>query len=287
MYILFILLMTLTSHLSAIEVQGHRGARGTHPENTMPAFMAAIEAGADALEMDLLLTEDEEVVIYHDYFINPELVTYLDGKAVSSPPLIATLSLAQVKQFDCGRKTNPSFPHQRAIRGTKIPTLHELITQIKSSSHPNAKKIRLNLEIKREPLHPEYTPSPTLIVKKILECVSKENFADRVSYSSFDPEILFELRKSAPHVKIAYLKEDDLNAVFETASALKAETVSPEHILIDAKYVNMLHKAGYRVVLWTANSPALWDELINMGVEGIITDYPADLIAYLKKKGLR
>ena len=134
------------------EIQGHRGSRGTMPGKDSPAFLAAIEAGADRLELDLQVTQDGEIVIYHDFFINKELCVPLDGTPVVLPtPLIHSLTLSQVKQWDCGTKTNPLFPRQRSIPGTQVPTLIELLKMISESSLLHAKKVLLNLEIKGDP----------------------------------------------------------------------------------------------------------------------------------------
>ncbi|HSW72855.1 MAG TPA: glycerophosphodiester phosphodiesterase family protein, partial [Chlamydiales bacterium] len=122
-----LLLMVLSSQFGhSVEVQGHRGSRGTFPENTLPAFANAISNGVDALELDILASKEGELVIYHDYFVNPQLSIYLDGKQVPDNLLLCQLPLAEIKKIDCGRKSNPNFPQQHPIPGTKIPTLKEL-----------------------------------------------------------------------------------------------------------------------------------------------------------------
>jgi glycerophosphoryl diester phosphodiesterase len=274
------------------EIQGHRGYRGRFPENTLPAFEAAIEAQADVLEMDLLLTGNEYVVIYHDYFINPALIVYQDKRSLTSQgPLVRSLTLAQVKEFDCGIKNNPDFPGQRRLAGTQIPTLQELFTLIHTSTHPHAKKIRLNLEIKRETLLPELTLPPAVIVDTLLRVVRASGLSKRISYSSFDPEVLFELRKKEPKARIAFLQEntsteamnDILKNMVAIASQLGAEIVSPEASLIhDVAQIRYLQQLGFKVVLWTVNDPLEWKKFINMGVDGLITDYPAELRTYLR-----
>ena len=270
------------SQLKILEVQGHRGARSLRPENTLPSFTEAIRAGADVLELDLIMTHDGQFIIYHDHFINPQLVTHLDGSAISSHPLLLhCLDLSQIKQFDCGRRIDPLFPQQYAIPETPIPTLIELFALIKNSTHPNAKKIKLNLEIKRESDHPEYSSFPSVIAKALLDLVYAQGFAKRVYYSSFNREVLEEIRNLDPHASIGFLKEESLDGMIETAMALKAEIVSPHHTLIkDADYVHLLQDLGFRVIVWTVNDPRRWEELINMQIDGIITDYPQDLIGF-------
>ncbi len=266
-----------------IEIQGHRGARGDWPENTLPAFAAAIKAGTSCLELDLLCTADGEIVIYHDYFVNPDLCTYLDGSEIPVPaPLIYDLTLKQAKEIDCGGKANPQFPRQRTVPGTPMPTLGELFEMIANLSHPNAKKVRLNLEIKRQPGSPQYTPPPAPFVEKILQIVKKHQFASRVSYSSFDPAILAEVRKQEPKARMAFLF--DLDGVIEYAKKLGAEVFSPEHTLIqDKEMVDRLHEMGFKVVLWTVNDLSRASELMDLGVDGLITDYPEDFLKQLPK----
>ncbi len=127
-----------------MEIQGHRGARGLRPENTLSSFTSAIEAGVDRIELDLLMTSDGELVIHHDFYINAQLCTYLDGQEViSPPPLVHSLTLLQVKQFCYGAKKHPLFPRQAALGKEAIPTLQELFTMISSSSSPNAGRVGL------------------------------------------------------------------------------------------------------------------------------------------------
>jgi glycerophosphoryl diester phosphodiesterase len=270
-----------------IEVQGHRGARGVRLENTLPAFEAAIEAGVDMIELDVVVTKDGELVIFHDFFINPDICANPDGSDIPFPvPLIYSLSLFELKQFEC--KPDPLFPEQLPTKGIRIPTLQELFTMISNSSHPHAKKVQLNLEIKRDPNQPELTPLPAVLAEKVLDIVKKNDFSNRVYYSSFDSEVLFELRRLDADISIAYLKEGDLEYVIETALELKACIVSPEYTLIrDANFVHSLKQLGFKVVVWTVNDNDHMMELIKLGVNGIITDYPEKMIKLLEENNLR
>lgn len=270
-----------------IEIQGHRGARGVRLENTLPAFEMAIEVGVDFIELDLVTTQEGELVIFHDFFINPTICVNKDGSPISPPfPLISSLSLSDLKQFEC--KQNFLFPEQTSARGIKIPTLQELFTMISNSSHPNAKKVCLNLEIKRNPNYPEFTSSPAVLAKKMLEIVKKNQFSHRVYYSSFDAEILFELRKLDSDISLAYITENNLEHFVETAIELKSKIISPCHTLINnAHFVNLLKQLGFQVVVWTVNNGDRLLELVKLGVDGIITDYPEQMITLLKEKDLR
>ncbi len=295
----FSLFACADSHIRSIEVQGHRGARGLFPENTLPAFAAAIEAGTNTLELDLHITKDGEIVIHHDYFINEELCDCADRGSPSSPPLIRSLELSDIKKMDCGSKMNPDFPRQRQIPGTQIPTLDELFEMINASAHPNAKNVRLNLEIKRDPRHPELTIDDKELAAKIVSKVREKGFSHRVYYSSFDPEVLTRIYQLDPQAELGFLfsqeslafaqklsPENPLDLLLKMAGSFKARVVSPEKTLLtDANVVRSLHQSGFRVVAWTVNSAEQWAKLIEMGVDGLITDYPQDLLQFLDENG--
>lgn len=273
-----------------IEIQGHRGARGYLPENSLPGFVFAVEEQLDGIEMDLLLTKEREVVIHHDFFVNPQICSYSDGSPIKGSSLIEEMTVAELKQMDCGRMHPPRFPRQKSICGTKIPTLDELFDFLRSSEDPHAKKIRLNLEIKADSSKPEYTPSHSVIAKTIIDKVHRSGLADQVYYSSFDFNVLAEVRGLAPEATLALLYEksgviknkidSDDSWVFYlimSADKLKASIVSPSYQLLTSEIVNHFHEKKLRVVTWTVNDPDHCLKLIKMGVDGIISDYPVDM----------
>lgn len=282
-----VLAVVLPSVVSSFQVQGHRGARGTMPENTLPAFEAGIEAGVDAMEMDLLMTKDGEIVIHHDFLLNPELCTHADGSPLSDSPLIKDMTLAELKKLDCGQKTNHDFPRQQAVPGSTIPTLKEVIDLVKN--HPKGKNVQLNLEIKADPCTPEATPPYAEVAKKIVQIVNENGFADRVYYSSFDFSALEEVRKLDEGATIGLLVEIPtlLHAgvdpegwaryLMEEAAKVEASILSPDYELISADDINTLQEAGFLVIPWTVNDPETCRTLRRMGVNGVITDYPADI----------
>lgn len=292
----FICLLPWSCFSHELEVQGHRGYRALHPENTLPAFAAAIEAGANTLELDVLVTADNQLVIHHDFFINKELCAYLDGSEISKEVLIRTLTLEQLKKLDAGGKPNPLFPTQVPKPGTQIPSLQELFDFINTFSHPHAKKIRLNLEIKRDLRFPEWTLPPSEMAELITKQVKESGLEDRVYYSSFDPEILAAIRKADPSastglifealsLEVARLLHSDseMDFLVQIASLLQVNVLSPNHELLHGKEeVSSLQNKGFRVIPWTVNDPKRWAELIEMGVNGIISDDPQALLEFLK-----
>lgn len=274
-------------HLNSkgIEIQGHRGKRSLRPENTIPSFEEAVKDGVDTIELDILTTSDGVLIIHHDFTLNPKLCTYLDGGSISEKVLIKDLSLSEIKNLDCGSKTNPKFPQQTSIPGTKIPTLQELFDFIKKSPLPHAQKVHLNIEIKSNPNSPNLTIKPEDLAKKALNIVKENNFSDRIYFSSFDPFVLYWIKKTNPKAKVGFIFDKPLTKNIEhLISTLKVDVLSPEHLLLTSKEdVLKLKKYGARVITWTVNDPKRWEELIERGVDGIVTDYPHELIKFLKK----
>lgn len=296
--IALLLLIGVHSNSYSIEVQGHRGARGLYPENTLPAFAAAIEAGTHTLELDLHVTKDGEIIIHHDYFVDDWLVEETDRASKIPQMLIRDLKLSELKKIDCGNKINLNFPKQQRIPGTSIPTLDELFELINDSSSPHANTVKLNLEIKRDPRYPELTINARELAAKIIAKVHTAGFSQRVYYSSFDPEILSELHALDPEAELGFIFNADsmalvkrlspdnpMNLLIYLATSFDANIISPEHALLtDEKTVRAMQNAGFRVVPWTVNSEEEWRRCIEMGVDGLITDYPQDLLSYLNKQ---
>lgn len=286
----------LMANLHSIEIQAHRGARDTYSENTLAAFQAAWEAGADAVELDVQITSDGILIVHHDYSLNPALSCYLDGSPIEAGTLIHTIPLSEVKKIDCGCKADPRFPGQTLVKGTQIPTLEELIDFINASPDPRAQKIRLNIELKRDPRAPHLSLPPQQIVDLVVAEVERKGFAHKVLYSSFDPEILVALRQKAPEAVISCLFSQDvlkeiskrykmpgMDFVIGFSSDLQAQILSPHHTMLKhASQVRAMHEAGFKVVVWTVNDPIRWKELYDMGVDGIITDTPSALAAFLE-----
>jgi glycerophosphoryl diester phosphodiesterase len=258
-----------------ILVHGHRGARGVLPENTIPSFVHAIEAGAAYIELDLAVTQDDVLVVSHDPIINERICK---GPEKARP--IRQMSLAEVKQWDCGAIADPSFPKQKPLPGTRIPTLDEVL---ELSSRGG---FRFNIEIKSDPSKPEYAPAPEEFARLVLEAVRRHKLEDRVMVQSFDFRVTRAMKQLAPDMPLAALFSRGSDFVGEAREA-HASMVSPHYSQVTPERVKAAQTAGLPVTPWTANDDRVWDRLIAAGVDGIITDYPAELIAYLKAKGLQ
>lgn len=261
-----------------ILVEGHRGARWVLPENTIPAMHHAMEMGADVLEMDLSVTKDNVLVLSHDSVMNPAICKGPDGMS----PVIRELTLAEVKQFDCGWAPNPGFPKQQALPGTRMPTLEEVFQEFSA-----IEGFDFNIETKIDPRKPELAPSPEEFSRLLVDMVRKYKMEKRVIVQSFDFRTLHEVKKLAPALRRSALVGTGDESFVETAKrAGDAPIVSPHLRLVTAAKVKEAQAAGLKVVAWTANTPAEWQALVEAGVDSIITDNPQGLVLYLEERKL-
>ena len=264
--------VTVSAADRKILVHGHRGARAVLPENTIPAFKYAVEAGVDVVELDLAVTKDNVVVVSHDPRINSVICS---GPKDHVP--IRELTLAELRQYDCGSKRNPLYPKQKPVPGTRIPALDEVFASVPRGTFD------FNIETKIFRDAPELAPSPEEFVKLVLAVVRKHGLARRVILQSFDFRTLHAMKKVAPEIRLSALYEGTPRDFVEIAHEAGAGIISPRYPLVTREQVEKAHAAGLQVVPWTANTPEDWRKLIDAGVDAIITDDPAELISYLKR----
>jgi len=289
----FIFLLTAASALSAqenikrIEVQGHRGTRGTRPENTLAAFREALHVGVDVLEMDMNVTRDGVIVISHERAVNPELCLGPEGGKPARPAPIISLPLEELKQYDCGSVKNAGFPGQIVSPGERIPTLAEVFELVRRSTEPAAATVGFNLETKIVPGEPEMSPAPEIFAKLVVETAARYGMTERTVVQSFDWRTLKAVKKLEPRLRTSQLTEADLTDLVAVARASRADIISPRFKWLTKEDVERLHAEGIKVAPWTLNSRKDMDTAVGWGVDAIITDYPAELIGYLKEKKLR
>lgn len=267
----------LAADAPRILVHGHRGARARMPENTLPAFEYAIQAGVDALEMDMAVTKDNVIVISHDPILRAPVCT----GGLKETAVIHELTLDQVRQWDCGAVRNPLFANQKPVPGTRIPTLDDVFRLAARGTFD------YNIETKSFPDKPEYTPSPEEFARMVLAKIREYNLEKRIILQSFDFRTLIAMKKLAPEIRRAALTESDRRDFTVIAKEAQAGIVSPNFSLVTPAKVEAAHAAGLQVVPWTVNKPADWDRMIQAKVDAIISDDPAELIAYLKAQHLR
>ena len=250
-------------------VHGHRGARAMRPENTLPAFEYAIVAGVDFLELDMAVTKDNVLVVSHDPILEAPVCKGPTEKAV-----IHELTLAQLREYECG-VGNPNFPKQLAIPGTRVPTLDQVFNLARGNN------VQFNIETKIFADHPELTPSPEEFCRLVLAKVRKHHLESRVILQSFDFRTLHAMKKMDPSIRLSALYTGPPKDFVAIASEAGAGIISPEYRLVTPQQVQAAHAAGVEVVPWTSNKPEEWDQLIASGVDAIISDDPAALIAHL------
>lgn len=259
-----------------ILVHGHRGARAMRPENTLPGFEYAIAAGVDVLELDVAVTRDDIVVVSHDPKLNRTICQSPDP-----PRSIRDLTLAELARWDCGASRNPRFPKQMLVPGARVPTLDQVLALAGRGD------FLFNIEVKSFPKRPRLAPPPEHFAALVFQAIRRHNLQQRVIVQSFDFRILHAMREIAPHLRLAALymgRPRDLAAIARRAGST---IVAPYHPLATSRRVRAAHTAGFEVIAWTANRPRDWKRLIAAQVDGIITDNPAALVAYLKERGLR
>jgi glycerophosphoryl diester phosphodiesterase len=310
---LLVWLAILTLPAQAFDLEGHRGARGLAPENTLAAFRRALAIGVTTLETDLGVTRDDVIVIAHDPVLNPDLVRTSDGRWLTAKgPAIRTLTLDELRRYDIGRIDPASryatqFPSQVAVDGERYPTLRELFDLVKS----DGKGVRLNLETKLSPARPDETVDPATFARLVVDAVRNAGLTDRITLQSFDWRTLVEVRKLAPAIPTACLTTEtensdnvkprdnspspwtagfDLNAydgsVPRLVRAAGCAIWSPNARNATPARIAEAHKLGLKVLPWTVNDPADMARLIDLGVDGLITDYPDRLRKVMVEKGL-
>jgi glycerophosphoryl diester phosphodiesterase len=266
----------------AIDLQGHRGARGLLPENTLPAFERAIALGVTTVELDVGVTRDGVVVIHHDRTLNPDLARGPDGQWVRAPtPTIHSLTFAELQRYDVGRLRPGSeyfsrFKDQKPIDGARIPKLEELL-KMKAN-------VRFNIETKISPEAPHETLAPEPFARALIAEVRKAGVETRTTIQSFDFRTLKVVEREAPEIATAYLtsrRHPEPAKVYEAG----AKIWSPEFTVLNAQVVAAARKLHLKIIPWTVNEPGDIARMLELEVDGIISDYPDRVLAELKRRG--
>jgi glycerophosphoryl diester phosphodiesterase len=298
---------------SAFEIQGHRGARGLMPENTLPAFEAALVLGVDVLELDVAVTADDRLVVVHDLALNPATTRGPNGRWLRAPtPPVRSLTLQELRHFDVGRIDPGSdyarrYAEQAAVDGTQIPALEEVVDLTR---RVGADKVRFNIETKLHPLSPHMTPPPERFAALLVEELRRLEIEERTMVQSFDWRTLQAVQKLAPDIPTVCLSAqqrwldtlergrtgrspwlagkdaDDHRSVPDLVASAGCEIWSPYFKDLDGNDIARAHALGIEVVAWTVNEEDDMRRLIDDGVDGIITDYPPRLRSVLSDLGL-
>ena len=274
--------MNQQNKMTQFDWQGHRGARGLVPENTIPAMIKAIDLGAVTLEMDAVITADKQVILSHEPFFNHEITTKPDGTPVSKAEEkqlnIYTMSYATTQRYDVGLKGNTRFPQQQKMAVTK-PLLLDVIEAADQYALSKNKPLPFyNIETKSQPsTDNQYHPSPKEFVDLLVAVIKHKKISDRVTVQSFDIRTLQYLHQQYPSIATVLLIEDynkkTLNAQLQELG-FTPTVYSPHYSLVNEAMVKDCKLKGMRLVPWTVNDLATMKNLRALGVNGIISDYP-------------
>lgn len=268
-------------YFPAFYKEGHRGARGFIPENTIPSMKWAIDNGANILELDVHISKDKKVVVAHDPYINRNFTLLPNGaeipEADAKKYILYQMEYKDIRKFDVGSKIHTGFPQQKKFT-TYIPLLGELIDSVEQYlDEKGLPGIIYNIEIKANPLRDGfYQPAPKELMDLVMAVVNEKEIENRYYIQSFDIRQIQEVRKRYPHVVTGFLT-GDTTATFEAnleKIGFLPQIYSPQYKLASADVIKKCHERGMKFVPWTVNTLEEMKRLKEMGVDGIITDYP-------------
>lgn len=296
---------------AGFDLQGHRGARGLAPENTLPSFARALGIGVNTLETDIAISRDGVLLISHDPALNPDITRDPDGQWLAGRgPVIFHTPAAELQRYDVGRLKPGSryaaqFPEQQAVDGARLPTLDALFALVKRAGNP---ALRLALETKLSPLGPDDTAAPEPFARALVAAVRDAGLASRVSILSFDWRTLQLIQREAPEITTVYLTARqrwldnvgtgpaspwtagfalrDHGSVPKLIKAAGGKVWSSFHGDLDAAQVKEAQALGLQVLAWTVNEPQQIEAMLDLGVDGIVSDRPDRVRTAMAKRGM-
>lgn len=298
---------------SAFDLQGHRGARALAPENTLPGFALALGIGVTTLELDIAVTKDDVLVISHDPKLNPDITRGPDGRFLdASGPAIRQMTYEELQRYDVGRLKPGTryaglYPQQRAIDGTRIPRLAELFALVRSSGNED---VRFAIETKLTPFNADETVAPEAFARAVIAAAREAGVARRSTILSFDWRTLAVVQKEAPEIGTVYITAqqqwlDNIGAGKPEGSAWTAGIQFRDHGSVpkmihaaggriwssyfgdlDAASVREAQALGIQVLAWTVNQPRDIARMLDMGVDGIVSDRPDLVREEMKRRGM-
>jgi glycerophosphoryl diester phosphodiesterase len=307
------LLLSLCLQAQAFDLQGHRGARGLAPENTMVGFERALAIGVNTLETDIAITRDGVLLISHDPALNPDITRGPDGQFLGARgPVIWFTDFAELQRYDVGRlkpgtRYAEQYPAQQPSDGARLPKLEELFTLVKK---PGNDKVQLALEIKVTPTAPDETMAPEPFARALVDAVRAAGLEKRTTILSFDWRALQAVQKITPEIGTVYLSIQrpqfdnigagkpgvspwtagiayaDHGSVPKMIKAAGGRIWSSLHADLDAAKVKEAKALGLTVLAWTVNDPAQIARAMDLGVDGIVSDRPDLVRQEMQRRGL-
>jgi len=283
LFLIFLFLSNTMPQIPPFDWQGHRGCRGIMPENTIPAFLKALELGVTTLELDVVISKDNQVVVSHEPYFNPDISTAPNGQPVAkgSKLNLYEMTYADIAQYDVGLRGNPNFAEQQKLKTNK-PLLIEVIKAAEDyRKKHNLATFGYNIEIKSEANeYDKWQPQPTVFCDLVYKTIANLLPFERVTVQSFDFNVLKHWKKQTD---AGIYKKVTLSALVSNLKGIekniedlgfRPEVYSPYYKLLSQEKVNQLHALGIKVVPWTVNTADEMAALKALGVDGIITDYP-------------
>lgn len=273
----------------SVDLQGHRGCRGVLPENTIEGFVNALQIGVTTLEMDLVISKDKKVVVSHEPFFSYKISTAPNGEEITEANEkqhnLYQMPYEEIKRFDVGMRPHPDFPSQQKLPAYK-PLFSEAVQMSEQFVAKNGlKKPFYNIEIKRQPeLDSLYTPPVEEFVRLVLEQVDSLGIKGRVCIQSFDPESLRLVKKMSPELTTALLIYNEKNLEDNIQNlGFVPDIYSPYFELVNQKTMEACKEKGMKVIPWTVNEAQDVLKMLELHVDGIITDYP-DIVKNILEK---
>lgn len=270
-----------------IEVHGHRGCRGYLPENTIPAFLKAVTLGVDAIELDVVITGDKQVLVSHEAWFSSEICLRPDGSFISLAEEqllnIYKLPYKAITHYDCGTKPHPRFPDQEN-RAAGKPLLSGVIDAVERYiSENDLPAVAYNIEIKSSPEGDNlFHPSPAIFTDLLMGVLQSKNILSRTMIQSFDVRPLQELHSRYGMPRLGLLVENQIPVEQHLEElGFLPYAYNPHYSLLHHALTSYLKKAGIAVFTWTVNTAETVQDVLSFDVNGIITDYP-----YLVKRAL-
>ena len=287
----FLLSLILSSSVFAFDWEGHRGARGLYPENTIGAMETALKYPVTTLELDVVISKDNKVVVSHEPWINPEMCLDPQRFEIKTEKQVNLYKLTyeEIQKYDCGSKVHPRFPRQQKVSVGK-PLLSTLLSSMeKHLRELRRTNVQYNIEIKstvedeKAGFQPDYKTFTDLAVATISEYVPKERFI----VQSFDKRVLRYLHEKYPQLQVSALQEEkwDRERLLQEWG-FTPQIFSPDFSLLTSEDVAFFHSKNIKIIPWTVNTVEEMNAVIKLGVDGIITDYP-DLISKVGLKPCR
>lgn len=268
------------AYIPKFDVQGHRGARGLMPENTIPAFLLALDSGVTTIELDLAVTKDKKLVVSHEPWMTASICTDPEGDFIDEKSErkfnLYKMTYDEVKQWDCGMKGNERFPQQQRMSVHK-PLLSDVIVAVENHIKSYTRyEVDYNIEIKSEPEDDNrFHPTPKVFSDLVYNLIDQYLPLDRVVIQSFDFRVLKYWHEKYPEVRLAALVENKKSVESNLAALGFIPSIySPDFTLLRNEDVKLLHEKKVRVIPWTVNEEKDMLSLKGMGVDGFITDYP-------------